>query len=227
MEGVRRSKLALNDLPEQCAFPASSVQPMVLFHVGLVYGRLRCRLKWNCLLGRNALATKGNKRSRGMKVTGLCNICGREQEDIPHVLFWCTHAYSLWATMRKLWLLPSHLDIQVNPSQWMQSMLISMPPQIIENFLLVKWWAWYCRNEVTHAKPLPSVEGPKRFLSGYVNMIKGLKSMTTDQLLKGKNTLLVGETSVVLDRPKAPHDKSWEKPSQGWLKLNIDGSYQP
>jgi ribonuclease HI len=51
--------------------------------------------------------------------------------------------------------------------------------------------------------------------------------MNTDQLLKGKNTLLVGETSVVLDRPKAPHDKSWEKPSQGWLKLNIDGSYQP
>jgi hypothetical protein len=87
---------------------------------------------------------------------------------------------------------------------------------MIENFLLVTWRAWYCRNEVTHAKPLPSVEGPKRFLSGYVNMIKGLKSMTTDQLLKGKNTLLVGDPSVVLDNPKAPPNKSWEK-TLSWL----------
>jgi hypothetical protein len=79
---------------------------------------------------------------------------------------------------------------------------------------------------VTHAKPLPIVEGSKRFLSVYVNMINGLKFMTTDQLLKGKNTLLVGEPNVVLDKPKAPPDKFWKKPSQGWLKLNIDGSYQ-
>jgi hypothetical protein len=40
--------------------------------------------------------------------------------------------------------------------------------------------------------------------------------MTTDQLLKGKNTLLVGDPSVVLDNPKAPPNKSWEK-TLSWL----------
>jgi hypothetical protein len=28
----------------------------------------------------------------------------------------------------------------------MQLMLISMPPQMVENFLLVTGRAWYCRN---------------------------------------------------------------------------------
>jgi hypothetical protein len=48
----------------------------------------------------NALATKRNKRTRGMDVTGTCMICGREEEDTT--LYICNHARQLLQVMRDL-----------------------------------------------------------------------------------------------------------------------------
>jgi hypothetical protein len=153
-----------------------------------------------------------------MKVTGFCNICGREQEDIAHALFKCPHSYSLWMAMRKVWHLPQDVELQINSLTWFQSSIMSIPATMIENVLLIAWRAWYCRNEVTHAKPLSTVEGSKRFLVGYLNTLGNLKSMSTDQLLKGKYTLSSGSPNVA-ERQELPPDKPWQKPPQGWLKL--------
>jgi hypothetical protein len=115
----------------------------------------------------NALAIEQNKLSRKFRFTGLCNISNMEIEDVAHALYKCTHASRLWNEMRKVWSLPSHVDLQHHPSMWLQSVILNIPDHMIDTTLLVSWRAWYCRNEATHNKPLLQVESSKRFLCSY------------------------------------------------------------
>jgi ribonuclease HI len=221
-------KLALHESPEQCAFPAASTCPD---------GRDPCWSKiWKAAVppkvkvfawktASNALATEANKLNRGMQVTGICSICGSEREDIAHALLKCNHAHRLWETMRETWCLPSDADLQVNPESWLRTILQNLPDQMIDTTLLVLWRAWYARNEVTHAKPLPSVEGSKRFLCSYIKILRNIKDQSTEELIKGKHTSVLDLPHArVVYRPKKPPDKVWLKPALGYVKLNCDGS---
>ena len=78
-----------------------------------------------------------------MKVIGLCRICERQHEDNWHFLYRSPHANALWSTMRDVWLLPSDSNMFVNNSAWFRAMLISMPRQMLEGFLLVSWRIWF------------------------------------------------------------------------------------
>ena len=93
---------------------------------------------------------------------------------------------------------------------------------MIDAFLLVAWRVWFAHNEVTHAKPLPSIEGSKRFLCSYLNIIKNIKDMSTDSILKGKGALV--QCNPIADQPLNLPGKLWTKPPHGWVKLNCDGS---
>jgi hypothetical protein len=57
----------------------------------------------------------------------------------------------------------------------------------VDTTLLVAWRIWYARNEVTHEKPLPSVEGSKMFLCSYLKLIHNAKEVPTDVILKGQD----------------------------------------
>jgi hypothetical protein len=48
---------------------------------------------WKALLG--GLAREANKRRRHIPVSGACQICEHEQEDVFHVLLKCPHAAGL------------------------------------------------------------------------------------------------------------------------------------
>jgi hypothetical protein len=153
-------RLALQSTPEQANFPASSNLPD---------GENPCWSKiWSAAVppkvkifawkaASNALATEANKLARRMRVTGFCNICGRVKEDTAHALFSCLHARQLWSSMREVWLLPSDSDMQIHSSNWFSKIINNITAQMLENTLLA-WRAWYARNEVTHGKPLPSIE---------------------------------------------------------------------
>jgi hypothetical protein len=64
----------------------------------------------------NSLATEENKLTRHFRVTGMCNICNSEKEDVSHALYKCPHAFRLWEEMRKVWCLPSKGDLLLNPT---------------------------------------------------------------------------------------------------------------
>jgi hypothetical protein len=118
-----------------------------------------------------------------MRVTGICNICGKEKENTAHALFSCLHARQLWESMRGVWLLPYESDMKVNPFAWF-SIIIQAPVQMVDNIFLVAWRAWHARNEVTHEKPLPSIEGAKRFLCSYLKSVKNARELSPKLLLK-------------------------------------------
>jgi ribonuclease HI len=88
----------------------------------------------------------------------------------------------------------------------------------------VTWRAWYARNEVTHSKPLPTIEGSKRFLTAYVKLFHDVKNMSTDEIIKGKSAVVVDPSASHTVRLKKPSESRWTRPSPGWVKLNFDGS---
>ena len=69
---------------------------------------------------------------------------------------------------------------------------------VIDNFLLLLWRIWFARNEVTHDKPLPTIEGSKRFLCSYLNTIRNTKKLPTEEVIKGKNVLEHGRPANML-----------------------------
>jgi hypothetical protein len=78
-------------------------------------------------------------------------------------------------------------------------------------------------------KPLPAIEGSRRFLCSYVNSLDNLRKLSTEELLKGKQPVQKeqpgshGRVEEVKSQPKV--DIAWEKPRTGTVKLNVDGSF--
>jgi hypothetical protein len=222
--------LAFSELPEQRGYGASSSRPQ---------GDDPCWSKiWSSFVppkvktfawkvASNALATESNKKRRKMNVTGVCNICNLEAEDTLHALTRCPHAFYLWEAMRECWHIPSKIDFQSSSIGWFRELILTLPKQMIDCTLLVAWRIWYARNEVTHDKPLPSTEGSKRFLISYISTLRDIKTTPTDQILKGKRSVVLTGAHTSLDAGKEkPPDKPWLKPPAGWVKLTIDGSFR-
>jgi hypothetical protein len=148
-----------------------------------------------------------------------------EIEDVAHALYKCTHASRLWNEMRKVWSLPSHVDLQHHPSMWLQSVILNIPDHMIDTTLLVSWRAWYCRNEATHNKPLPQVKSSKRFLCSYWSLLRNIKTLPMEEVIKGKSIQFqstVKEQATIKDKPP---DKPWNRPPPGTVKLSVDGSF--
>jgi hypothetical protein len=69
--------------------------------------------------------------------------------------------------------------------------------------------------------PLPSIEGAKRFLTNYLCLIREVKVIPTETLLKGKHPVVdIGTLPVSCQKPQGPL-KPWMKPPTGWVKLSV------
>jgi ribonuclease HI len=97
---------------------------------------------------------------------------------------------------------------------------------MIDHNLLVTWSSWYERNEITHEKPIPSIEGSKRFLYSYTKILDSIRDTPTDKILQGKQPVLVGAAPCAKRKVRKPSVKPWVRPPSGWVKLTIDVSYK-
>lgn len=91
-------------------------------------------------------------------------------------------------------------------------------------FLMTLWRVWLVWNEITHGKIPPPAVVSKRFLLSYVNSLYDIHQNPVGKLLKGKHVLvypLRNTSKPVKIQPPVP----WTKPQLGWMKLNIDGSF--
>jgi hypothetical protein len=81
------------------------------------------------------------------------------------------------------------------------------------------------RNEATHDKPLPSMESSKGFLCNYLNLLHDIKCKSSGDIIKGKKySGAIRSPTGPVHIKKGP-DKTWIKPSHGWVKLSVDGSF--
>jgi hypothetical protein len=177
----------------------------------------------------NGLATEDNKLRRHMKVSGRCRICDHELEDVDHALFRCPHAQGLWEAMAQVWQLPNLRQVMGKQGSRLEELILAAPSDTCRYIRMIAWRAWFARNEVTHEKPLPAIEGSRRFLCSYVNSLDNLRKLSTEEILKGKQPVQEvqpGSHGRVREGKRQPElDIAWEKPRTGMVKLNVDGSF--
>jgi hypothetical protein len=108
------------------------------------------RLIWKCpvppkvkslawRIGQNALVTQQNLRRRGMSVTSLCQICGREEEDTVHVFLRCPHARDLWRAMLDVWELPNIDELRPMGRTWLLEIMRRVPLDQQARMLMIFW----------------------------------------------------------------------------------------
>jgi hypothetical protein len=75
---------------------------------------------------------------------------------------------------------------------------------MIDATLLVSWRTWHACNEVTHSKALPTIDGSRRFLEGYRQLVNQVKNHSMEEVLKGKQLVIITGRPHVERDSKSP-----------------------
>lgn len=147
-----------------------------------------------------------------------------------HALCKCPRASALLSDMVQSGNLSLDLVNFQFGNYWLFNCLEYLPTEEHEMFLLTLWRNWYVRNEITHNKPPPPLEVSKRFLESYIATLFQIRECPHADLEKGKTVVSRSVISALRRRgpdgpPAASTHLHWEKPRLGWMKLNVDGSF--
>jgi ribonuclease HI len=92
--------------------------------------------------------------------------------------------------------------------------------------LMIMWRNWFVRNELTHGKSPPPVEVSKRFLESYLQSLFMIRQHPTAELTKGKQVVyMYPRDREKSKRQRVASDLLWSCPETGWMKVNVDGSF--
>jgi hypothetical protein len=144
-----------------------------------------------------------------------------EMEGTTHMIFHCPHAVNLWKAMREVWSIPPYEYLQCPQDNWLEEFLLTLPKDTCDKVLMIIWRIWFVRNEITHEKPMPSIEGSRRFLCSFMVSLTNCRQLTTE-IIKGKQLAQPLNTIVTSSMQST---KSWVRPPDRHVKLNVDVSY--
>lgn len=147
--------------------------------------------------------------ARGVNIDPICPLCRKEPESILHALRDCDLARAVWIELRTLgvdrdffsanlrdWMVTNgKLDISLNQ--------FSPPWKIIFSFAV--WNLWKNRNQVMFKRRPQSPKLVKDILD---------YAMEFFYCVVSKNYI----------QPRVTSQVSWDKPEQGWMKINTDVS---
>jgi hypothetical protein len=94
--------------------------------------------------------------------------------------------------------------------------------------LMIIWRIWHIHNEITHDKPMPSLEGSKRFLMSYLDSLLVIKQAPAADPVKGKAVISYSQGFCCKNRLAEGRQKNvikWSPPAMDMAKLNTDGSF--
>lgn len=176
----------------------------------------------------NSLATMVNKKKRNLEQNSLCTICGTEEEDVAHALCRCPHAKYLWEAMGNTNAISCKPDSNWKDSDWILDISGRVSKEERMGLMMLLWRIWYVRNGITHGKAAIPVEVSQRFIISYMASLLEIRQHPNANLIKGKHVVQYG-SSMPLPRQCKPsaESSSWIRPQEGWMKLNVDGSYHP
>jgi ribonuclease HI len=127
--------------------------------------------------------------------------------------------------MSEVWSLPEVSLVVNTGKEWVLNLLHGKTEMDRVRILMLLWRIWHVRNELVHSKPAPSVEASRRFLCSYVESIATIKYYPQEDCIKGKAPADPMQAQSKKKEAHLEHVKRWTLPPEGWVKLNVDGSF--
>ncbi|KAL0456056.1 UNVERIFIED_CONTAM: hypothetical protein Slati_0944800 [Sesamum latifolium] len=93
---------------------------------------------WKCV--NEALPTKANLHKRGIAVSPGCDYCSANQEDLLHVLFFCSFTHLVWVIAGIPW-----GSLRCNSSrleEWFKGVHGELDRAVWDYFITICWALW-------------------------------------------------------------------------------------
>ena len=177
-------------------------------------------LAWKVVAG--ALATNAYKKHRHIATRDTCPLCGLEKESSFHALITCDHTQLLWNHMRQVWPLPDNQMLKDTGKDWLLNILMNCDDAMRDWTIMLLWRIWSLRNDLTHAKSIPTTAATAYYLQSYMSSLQLARRYTTEDIIKGKmSTFVAAPAKARIHAPVLP----WPKPSLGQIALSVDGAF--
>jgi hypothetical protein len=138
-----------------------------------------------------------------------------------HAVMECTAARALRMEMRKIWALPSDYTMRYTRKEWVLVLLDSLNEDMKTKVMFMWWRAWHHRNDYIFGKGEASFSHSANFLKNYYESMQLIRNGNEEVDRKGKKDL--GNIDPVQEKDFSIR----EKPSEGWIKVNVDASFLP
>nr|GMD23989.1 uncharacterized protein LOC109191080 [Ipomoea batatas] len=148
-----------------------------------------------------------NLRMKRVHCLVECQMCLVKDESAMHLFTECNFSNAVWS-MSGLPLITSGFN---SFAQWVDLHILKLDVDKCGLLLMLCWKIWTARNDKIWngkmASPSSLVEGTKCYLADWINIVN------------------MGERNNVAASTKP--EQKWERPGQGYLKLNIDAAVRP
>jgi hypothetical protein len=177
-------------------------------------------------LATDSLAVQENQSRRIPNLLPTCNICGMGDETGYHAVMECMTSRALQMEMMKIWALPSDYTMRYTGKEWVLVLLDSLNEDMKTKVMFMWWRAWHHRNDNIFGKRDASFSHSANFLKNYYESMQLIRNGKEEVDMKGKKA--IGNIMPVQEKKAQEEDVSiWEKPSEGWIKVNVDASFLP
>jgi hypothetical protein len=161
-----------------------------------------------------------------------CQVCGQEAETGWHTVVQCTKARALCQELRQFWVLPDENQLKHSGPDWLLLLFDFLDDRTRARTLLLFWCAWRPRNDAVHAQGKANVKGSTMFLISYAESLDMASSSATAlENVKGKEPVhgqdLLDKEAKAADQRKRKNRSLWQRPDQGWVKINTNGGFCP
>ena len=115
----------------------------------------------------NSLAIQVNRVIHHQTVSGMCTICGMEDESTFHALVSCPKVRAFCFAMREEWNIPAKELFRFTGPDWMFILLDQMGSPERDEVLFMLWRAWHLRNDMIFRKGKESLGASVTFVGNY------------------------------------------------------------
>lgn len=178
-------------------------------------------------LCREGLPTRHSKFIRKMELDDCCLLCDREAENGFHATVASPQAQGLRLAMREHWCLPEESKFSYTGPDWLLVLLEGCTEEQRDLMKLILWRAWTVHNNITHQLGLTSIMESVHFLLAMQSSLCQIQRGVDIHDQKGKQPSYPSNNRKENKKEQAKNGTgtAWERPSPGWMKVNVDGSF--
>lgn len=156
-----------------------------------------------------------------------CTLCDREAETSHHATVVCPQATGLRTAMREHWVLPDEEQFSYTGPDWLLLLLDRCSPVQRDLVKLVLWRAWSSHNNITHQSgPSGIHDGVQALLAMRSSLEQIEKGLDVEKGKTKKASEVLGQSlSKGKENEGGRHRGVWQRPPEGWTKINVDGSF--